>query len=106
MRNLYRMRHGLYLEHVAEIAMAWYVVFHGWKPRVYESWGVCSEYIVGFSGTVFQSYSTRMQDEEAYQSFLEHIAQKGEHVSTKWCQKDWVILVQFIVIIVLWYRIM
>jgi hypothetical protein len=29
--------------------MAWYVVFHGRKHRVYDSWGVCSEYVVDFS---------------------------------------------------------
>jgi viroplasmin and RNaseH domain-containing protein len=52
--------------------MTWYVVFCGQKPRVYDSWGVCSEYVVGFSGDAFQSYSTRMQAEEAYVAFLDH----------------------------------
>jgi viroplasmin and RNaseH domain-containing protein len=33
--------------------MVWYIVFHGQKPRVYESWGVCNEYVVGFSGAAF-----------------------------------------------------
>jgi hypothetical protein len=47
------------------------------------------------------SYSTRMQAEEAYQAFLEHIVEKGEHVSNKWCWKYWVILVQFVVIAIL-----
>jgi viroplasmin and RNaseH domain-containing protein len=78
----------------------------GRKPGVYESWRVCSEYVVGFSDAAFQSYSTRMQVEEAYQAFLEHIVEKGEHVSSKWCWKDWVILVQFVVVAVLWYKIM
>jgi ribonuclease HI len=63
--------------------MAWYVVFRGRKPTVYESWGVCGEYVVCFSGATFQSYSTRMQAEEAYQAFLKHIIEKGEHVSNK-----------------------
>jgi hypothetical protein len=49
------------------------------------SWANCSEYVVGFSGAAFQSYSTRMQAEEAYQAFLENITEKGEHVSNKWC---------------------
>jgi viroplasmin and RNaseH domain-containing protein len=52
--------------------MTWYVVFHGRKSRVYDSWGVCSEYAIGFSGSAFQSYSTRMQAEEAYIAFFEH----------------------------------
>jgi ribonuclease HI len=49
--------------------MAWYVVFCGQKPGVYASWGVCSEYVVGFSGATYQSYSTRMQAEQGYASF-------------------------------------
>jgi hypothetical protein len=32
-----------------ETTMAWYIVFRGRKPEVYLSWGVCSEYDVGFS---------------------------------------------------------
>jgi viroplasmin and RNaseH domain-containing protein len=71
-----------------ETIMTWYIVFRGRKPGVYESWAVCSEYVVGFSGATFQSYSTRMQVEKAYQAFLKYIAEKGEHVSNKWCWKD------------------
>jgi viroplasmin and RNaseH domain-containing protein len=72
---------------VVETTMVWYVVFRNQKPGVYESWVVCIEYVVGFSGAAFQSYSTRMQAEEVYQTFLEHIIEKGEHVSNKWCFK-------------------
>jgi viroplasmin and RNaseH domain-containing protein len=86
--------------------MAWYVVFRGRKPGVFKSWGVCHEYVIGFSGAAFQSYSTRMQTEEAYEAFLEHITEKGEHVSNKWCWKYWVILMQFVVIAVLLFKIM
>jgi viroplasmin and RNaseH domain-containing protein len=82
--------------------MTWYVVFHGRKPKVYDSWGVCSEYVVDFSGATFQSYSTSMQTDEAYVAFLDHqdelqkskqVVQKAEDVAKKWCRKDWVILV-------------
>jgi ribonuclease HI len=52
--------------------MAWFVVFRGRKPGVYDTWGVCSEYVVGFSGATFQCYSTRMHAEEAYVAFLDH----------------------------------
>jgi hypothetical protein len=76
-----------------ETTMVRYVVFRGWKPGIYESWTVCREYIVGLSGAAFQSYLTRMQTEEAYQAFQEHIVEKGEHVSNKWYWKDRVILV-------------
>jgi hypothetical protein len=55
-----------------------------------------------------------MWQQEAYVSFLEHqnelqkskqVAQKAD-VTKKWCWKEWVILVQFVVIAVLWYKIM
>jgi viroplasmin and RNaseH domain-containing protein len=49
--------------------MAWYVVFHGRKSGVYPSWGVCSEYVIGFSDTVYQSYLTRMHTDEAFAAF-------------------------------------
>jgi viroplasmin and RNaseH domain-containing protein len=77
--------------------MAWYVAFRGRKPGVYDSWGVCSEYVVGFSSAAFQSYSARMKAEEAYVAFLDHqdelwkseqVAQKAEVVAKKWCWKD------------------
>jgi viroplasmin and RNaseH domain-containing protein len=47
-------------------------MFRGQKPRVYDSWGVWSEYVLGFNGAAYQSYSTRMQAEEAYTAFLEY----------------------------------
>jgi viroplasmin and RNaseH domain-containing protein len=74
--------------------MAWYVVFCGQKPEVYESWGVCSEYVLGFSGAAYQSYLTKMQAEKAYAVFLEyqnkdqkaeHVTRNPEHVANKWC---------------------
>jgi viroplasmin and RNaseH domain-containing protein len=52
--------------------MARYIVFRGQKPGVYDSWGVCSEYVVGFSGATFQSYSTRIQAKKTYVNFLYH----------------------------------
>jgi viroplasmin and RNaseH domain-containing protein len=72
--------------------MAWYVVFRDQKSRVHDSWGVCSKYVVGFSGATFQSYSTRKQVDEAYIPFLDHqnelrkseqILQKPEDVAKK-----------------------
>jgi viroplasmin and RNaseH domain-containing protein len=56
--------------------MAWYIVFHGRKHGVYESWGVYCEYVVDFSGAALQSYLTRMEAKEAYEAFLEHIVKK------------------------------
>jgi hypothetical protein len=35
--------------YVIETTMMCYVVFRGRKPKVYESWRVYSEYVIGFS---------------------------------------------------------
>jgi viroplasmin and RNaseH domain-containing protein len=58
--------------HEVETTIVWYVVFHGRKPGVHASWGVYSEYVVGFSSATYQSHSTRMQAEKAYVAFLEY----------------------------------
>jgi hypothetical protein len=47
-------------------------MFHGQKTEVYDLWEVYNKYDVGFSGAALQSYSTRMQAEEAYVAFLDH----------------------------------
>jgi hypothetical protein len=56
-----------------------------------------------------------MHAKKAYVAFLdrqdelwksEQVAQKAKDVAKKWCWKYWVILVQFVVIAVLWYKIM
>jgi viroplasmin and RNaseH domain-containing protein len=36
--------------------MMWNVMFCGQKAGVYDSWGVCSEYVLGLSGAAYQSY--------------------------------------------------
>jgi viroplasmin and RNaseH domain-containing protein len=69
-------------------------VFRGRKSGVYESCGVCNEYVLDFNGAAYQNYLTRMQAREAYVAFLEyqnqdrkleHVARKPEHVTNKWC---------------------
>jgi hypothetical protein len=69
-------------------------VFRDRKPKVYDSLGVYSEYVIGFSGATFQNYSIRMQVKEAYVAFLDHqdelrkseqVTQMEEDVATKWC---------------------
>jgi ribonuclease HI len=57
--------------HHITVFLVVYVVFHGRKPEVYDSWGVYSEYIFGFSGATYRSYFTRMEAEKAYAAFLE-----------------------------------
>jgi viroplasmin and RNaseH domain-containing protein len=41
--------------------MTWYVVFRGRKTRVYDSWDICSEYILDYSVVTYQSYFTRLE---------------------------------------------
>jgi viroplasmin and RNaseH domain-containing protein len=67
--------------------VTWYIVFCGQKHGVYNSWGVYSEYVLGFSGAAYQSYSTRMEAEKVYVAFLEHQNQdrKSKHVTNIWC---------------------
>jgi hypothetical protein len=90
--------------------MAWYVVFCGRKPEVYDSWGVCSEYIVVSVVLLFRATRQGCRLRKIILFFLDHqdklqkskqVTQKAKDVTKKWCWKDWVILVQFIVIIVL-----
>jgi hypothetical protein len=106
-RRLYsNLTYYLFYCHVVETTRVWYVVFRGWKHRVYESRGVCNECVIGLRYAAYQTYSTRMQAEKTYVAFLEHQNQdqKAEHVFNKWCWKDWAILMQFVVIVVLLYN--
>jgi viroplasmin and RNaseH domain-containing protein len=65
--------------------MIWYVVFCGQKYGVYDSWGVCSEYILGFSGAASWSYFTRLEAEEAYATFLEQQNKDWSHNMLQIC---------------------
>jgi hypothetical protein len=38
---------------------------------MYDSWGVCSEYVLSFSDDAYQSHFTRFEAEAAYAIFLE-----------------------------------
>jgi hypothetical protein len=33
--------------------MAWHIIFCGPKLGLYESWGICSEYVLDFSGATY-----------------------------------------------------
>jgi viroplasmin and RNaseH domain-containing protein len=56
--------------------MAWYVIFRGRKPGVYDSWGICNDQVSSFCGASFLSYHTRGQAEAAYSAFVYHEKQK------------------------------
>jgi hypothetical protein len=51
---------------------------------VYDSWRVCSEYILDFSGAAYGTYFTRTEVEEAYVVFLEIEVKIMVHSSNKW----------------------
>jgi hypothetical protein len=53
---------------------------------VYDSWGVYSGYVLGFSCAAYQSYFTRLEVEVAYDAFLEQQNKdlKAEHVAKLW----------------------
>jgi viroplasmin and RNaseH domain-containing protein len=70
-------------------------VFQCWKPGVYDSWGVCSEYVLGFSGVTYRSYFTRLEAKAAYAAFLEqqNKDRRLEYVAKLWSWKDLVILI-------------
>jgi ribonuclease HI len=51
--------------------MAWYVVFRGRIPGVYDSWGLCSEQVLGYGGAACRSYVSRSEAEPTYTTFLE-----------------------------------
>jgi hypothetical protein len=60
---------------------------------VYDSLGVYSEYILGFSGAIYKSYFIRMKAGEAYASFLEQQNKdKKEHVAKLWSCCETVLL--------------
>jgi hypothetical protein len=75
---------------------------------VYDPWGVYSEYILGYSGVTYYSYFTRLEAEIAYAAFLQqqNKDRKPEQVVKFWYWKDLVMLVQFVLIVFLWYKIM
>jgi viroplasmin and RNaseH domain-containing protein len=48
-------------------------MFRGQKPEVYDSWGDCSEYVVGYNGVAYRNYVTWWEAEVAYATFLNNI---------------------------------
>jgi ribonuclease HI len=56
--------------------MAWYVVFQGRVPGVYESSAICNDQVLGYAGSSFLSYATRTGAEAAYVTFLDHNKKK------------------------------
>ena len=93
--------------------MAWYVVFRGRQPGVYGSWPICNEQVLGFPGGSCLSYPTQEQAQATYAAFVayerKHVKRAPSSVKEARGQcsfKDVVILLQFVVILVLCYKLM
>jgi hypothetical protein len=88
--DAYILIYSLSYFYAVETTMTWYVVFYGWKSEVYELLGVYSEYVLGFSGAAYQSYSTWMQAEEDYVTLLsseQRLKGRRCHMESRTCPK-------------------
>lgn len=75
--------------------MKWYVVHHGRKVGVFDSWDSCHAQVHGFKGACYKSYSSK---DEAVTAFKQSVI-KTDRVGFSW--KDGLILSQFVLIVVL-----
>ena len=46
--------------------MAWYVVFRGRRPGVYDSWTMAHEQVNGFQGACYKKFRTKEEADEAF----------------------------------------
>ena len=53
--------------------MAWYVVYRGKVPGVYQTWAQCNAQVCGFSGNSHQSFATREEAEASYLQFIQGV---------------------------------
>ena len=56
--------------------MAWYVVFRGRQPGVYDSWSIAHEQVHGFHGACYKKFRTK---EEADQAFYGDDKEEKQH---------------------------
>jgi viroplasmin and RNaseH domain-containing protein len=95
--------------------MTWYVVYCGHQTGVFSSWRECHASVNGFKGACYKGYKTEEEALAAYHN------QKGAQVpvdqvsvdckdikkldKTIFSTKDIIIIVQFIIILVLLYKL-
>ncbi len=67
--------------------MKYYVVWHGRRPGIYNSWEECKEQVEGFSGAKYKSFETLEQAKEAlekgYEAFWGKKNKKQDHGITR-----------------------
>lgn len=62
------------------VHMAWYVVYRGKKPRLYETWAKCHAQVTGFPNCCYKSFSNK---EEAIASYKEFSGNANECMVTE-----------------------
>ena len=60
--------------------MTWYVVYKGYKPRVYKHWADCNAQVAGFKKNSYQRFPIK---KEAVASFLEYMDCDEDAMETK-----------------------
>lgn len=56
-------------DNICFIAMAWYVVFIGREPGVYNSWAKAHDQVHGFKGNCYKKYRSRQAADEAFLAY-------------------------------------
>ena len=56
----------------------YYVVWHGKKTGVFDSWNLCREQVVGFPGARYKSFITKEEAEDAYTKQSSDFVGKGK----------------------------
>lgn len=64
---------------MAKSKQKYYVVWHGFKPGIYNSWDECKQQVDGFEGAKYKSFKTKEEAEHAFQkSYHEIFELKGK----------------------------
>ena len=93
--------------------MKWYVVYRGRCPGVYDSWSECNEQILRYEGNSHDSFNKRETTEYHYNQYLLKQKRKTElrngasQTRLSWFSglKNFIILFQFVIIVVLLFII-
>jgi viroplasmin and RNaseH domain-containing protein len=81
-------------------------VYAGYTPGVYDTWDECSKQVIGYSNNSYKGSTTREKAEESYFNYLSKEKKMSNHGVGKktgcGSLKDFIILIQFIVIVIMW----
>lgn len=54
----------------------YYVVWRGFNPGIYESWGECKKQVTGFDGAKYKSFTSREEAEQAFDESYETVVER------------------------------